>query len=57
VSVPIGRSSEGLPLGVQVVGRRFEDDTVLGVAEWLIDQAGPTTIADPRVTSSVLPRR
>jgi amidase len=30
--VPVGRSPEGLPIGVQVVGRPFEDETVLGVA-------------------------
>ncbi len=30
--VPVGRSAEGLPIGVQVAGRPFEDETVLGVA-------------------------
>ena len=29
LSVPFGRSGEGLPIGVQLVGRRFEDETVL----------------------------
>ncbi|MEO1192269.1 MAG: amidase [Pseudomonadota bacterium] len=32
VSVPSGFSGEGLPTGVQVVGRRFEDATVLRIA-------------------------
>jgi Asp-tRNA(Asn)/Glu-tRNA(Gln) amidotransferase A subunit family amidase len=30
--VPIGRSPEGLPIGVQVVGRAWEDEAVLAVA-------------------------
>jgi Asp-tRNA(Asn)/Glu-tRNA(Gln) amidotransferase A subunit family amidase len=36
--VPVGRSPEGLPIGVQVVARPFEDEAVLAVAE-IIDQA------------------
>jgi amidase len=30
--VPVGRSAEGLPIGVQIVARPFEDETALGVA-------------------------
>jgi amidase len=30
--VPVGRSPEGLPIGVQVVARPFEDETALGIA-------------------------
>jgi Asp-tRNA(Asn)/Glu-tRNA(Gln) amidotransferase A subunit family amidase len=30
--VPVGRSPEGLPIGVQIAGRPFEDERVLGVA-------------------------
>ena len=30
--VPVGRSPEGLPIGVQIAGRPFDDETVLGVA-------------------------
>ncbi len=30
--VPVGRSPEGLPIGVQIAGRPFEDETVLGIA-------------------------
>jgi amidase len=32
-SVPVGSSPEGLPIGVQVVGRPWEDEAVLAVAE------------------------
>jgi amidase len=34
--VPVGRSPEGLPIGVQLIGRPFEDEVVLKVAS-LID--------------------
>lgn len=32
VSVPVTRSPEGLPIGVQIVGRPFEEETVLAAA-------------------------
>lgn len=32
VVVPAGRSAEGLPIGVQIIGRPFEEKTVLAVA-------------------------
>ena len=35
---PVGRSPEGLPIGVQVVARPFEDETALGVAA-VVDKA------------------
>lgn len=30
--VPVGRSADGLPIGVQIAGRPFEDETVLAAA-------------------------
>jgi Asp-tRNA(Asn)/Glu-tRNA(Gln) amidotransferase A subunit family amidase len=36
--VPVGRSPEGLPIGVQVVGRPYEDEVVLKAAS-VIDRA------------------
>ncbi|HSM79453.1 MAG TPA: amidase [Bryobacteraceae bacterium] len=36
--VPVGRSPEGLPIGVQIVARPFEDDVALGVAA-IVDAA------------------
>ena len=30
--VPVGRSPDGLPIGVQIVARPFHDETALGVA-------------------------
>lgn len=40
VVLPMGRSAEGLPLGVQVAGRRWDDMRVLAVAE-AIDRLQP----------------
>jgi amidase len=36
--VPVGRSPEGLPIGVQIAARPFEDETALGVAA-VVDRA------------------
>ncbi|HEX3893224.1 MAG TPA: amidase [Terracidiphilus sp.] len=36
--VPVGRSAEGLPIGVQVAARPFEDEIALGIAA-VIDRA------------------
>jgi Asp-tRNA(Asn)/Glu-tRNA(Gln) amidotransferase A subunit family amidase len=41
VSVPVGVSNEGLPIGVQVIGRPFEDELVLAVAEAIEQARGP----------------
>jgi Asp-tRNA(Asn)/Glu-tRNA(Gln) amidotransferase A subunit family amidase len=40
-SVPFGVSSEGLPIGVQVIGRPFEEELVLAVAEAIEQARGP----------------
>ena len=36
--VPVGRSPEGLPIGVQIVARPFEDETAVGIAA-IVDAA------------------
>jgi len=41
VSVPIGRTVEGLPLGVQLIGRPFEEELLFDVAERLEEARGP----------------
>lgn len=41
VSVPMAKSPEGLPIGVQLIGRPFEDELVLAVAEQLEAARGP----------------
>ena len=40
-SVPITFSNEGLPIGVQIIGRPFEEELVLAVAEVLEQSRGP----------------
>jgi aspartyl-tRNA(Asn)/glutamyl-tRNA(Gln) amidotransferase subunit A len=42
LSVPAGVSSEGLPLGLQVIGRAFDEATVLRVGRALEQAAGFT---------------
>lgn len=41
VVLPLARSKEGLPIGVQVVGRRWGDMELLAVAEQLAKVTGP----------------
>ena len=40
VVVPVGRSADGLPIGVQVIGRPFEEELVLSVAAAIERQSG-----------------
>jgi Asp-tRNA(Asn)/Glu-tRNA(Gln) amidotransferase A subunit family amidase len=41
VAVSLGASREGLPIGVQVIGRPYEDELVLAVAEAIEQGRGP----------------
>src|SRR5712692_8307831 len=41
VSVPVSISAEGLPIGIQVIGRPFEEEFVLAVAERIENGRGP----------------
>ncbi|HEX5483094.1 MAG TPA: amidase [Terriglobia bacterium] len=38
--VPVGRSAEGLPIGVQVVGRPYEEEAVLAIAAEIEERCG-----------------
>jgi len=40
VVVPVGRSPEGLPIGVQVVGRPYEEEVILAVAACIEEESG-----------------
>lgn len=58
--VPVGQSPEGLPVGVQIVGRPFEEELVLTVARAIESRRGPwrpppdAALESPRATR--LPR-
>jgi len=41
VALPAGQSREGLPIGVQLIGRRWDDDRLLAVAERVAEILGP----------------
>ncbi len=41
--VPVGSSDDGLPIGVQIAGRPFDDETVLAVASVLDAEFGYRT--------------
>lgn len=41
--VPVGRSPEGLPIGVQVIGRPFEEEMVLAVAQQIESSCGDSS--------------
>jgi Asp-tRNA(Asn)/Glu-tRNA(Gln) amidotransferase A subunit family amidase len=49
--IPVGHSSQGLPIGVQIVGRPWEEETVLTVAEALEKQCGAWKV--PPLSESV----
>ena len=42
LSVPLGRAGDGLPMGLQIVGRRFQDELVLKAGH-LFERARPFT--------------
>ena len=49
-SVPISLSSDGLPIGVQIIGRPYEDELVLAIAEALELSRGPWQPPPPSLT-------
>ena len=47
IAVPAGLSSEGLPLGLQLIGRAFDEETLFAVAS-AIEQAAPKIELPPK---------
>ena len=41
VVLPLGRTKDGLPIGVQLVGKRWNDMDLLAVAQTLSEVIGP----------------
>ncbi|MFD8751307.1 amidase [Kitasatospora sp. NPDC059577] len=48
VAVPTGLAADGLPTGVQIVGRAFREDLCLAAAQAVEDRLGVLTPVDPR---------
>jgi aspartyl-tRNA(Asn)/glutamyl-tRNA(Gln) amidotransferase subunit A len=40
ISVPAGLSEQGLPLGLQLIGRPFDEETLFSLAEVIEQAAG-----------------
>jgi Asp-tRNA(Asn)/Glu-tRNA(Gln) amidotransferase A subunit family amidase len=52
ISIPFGRSEEGLPVGVQLVGRHGEDELLLAVARRLEEKAPTSPWPSPRTSGA-----
>ncbi|MGE3648116.1 MAG: amidase family protein, partial [Reyranellaceae bacterium] len=48
-SINCGYTSDGLPIGLQIVGKRFDDIGVLRVSRWY-ERNRPTQLPWPRLT-------
>jgi aspartyl-tRNA(Asn)/glutamyl-tRNA(Gln) amidotransferase subunit A len=46
ISVPAGLSSEGTPLGLQLIGKPFDEATLFRAAQAIEDAAGRFTVQD-----------
>jgi len=38
ISLPMGQHSNGLPFGVQLIGKHFEESALLGASEYLMNE-------------------
>ena len=43
---PAGLSAEGLPLGLQVIGRPFDEETLFALGEVIEQSAGPMKLPE-----------
>ena len=50
ISVPAGLTPEGLPVGLQIIGRKYADESVLALAS-RFEQARPWLQSYPGLTS------
>lgn len=53
ISLPSGISPEGLPVGIQLIGRRGSDEHLLSIAQWCEERLDP--IGQPMLTPDSLP--
>jgi aspartyl-tRNA(Asn)/glutamyl-tRNA(Gln) amidotransferase subunit A len=47
IAVPAGLDAQGLPLGLQLIGRPFDEETLFAVAQVIEDAAGRTALPEP----------
>jgi amidase len=52
LSIPVGLDSRGLPIGAQLVGRRWHDANLIGVAHAIAAVAGPLPPPGPSASSA-----
>jgi len=38
ISIPIGHDDSGLPIGLQLIGKPFQEGELLGVAHWILQE-------------------
>ena len=38
ITLPTHRGPSGLPIGIQLIGRLYEDETLLAAARWIFQQ-------------------
>jgi Asp-tRNA(Asn)/Glu-tRNA(Gln) amidotransferase A subunit family amidase len=59
--VPVGQSPDGLPIGVQIVGRPWEEELVLAVAAEVEKESGgfrkPSAVGDRRSSGGITKRQ
>ena len=46
MTIPVGLAADGLPLGMQLNGRRGDDDALLAVAKWCERRFEPIRLDD-----------
>jgi aspartyl-tRNA(Asn)/glutamyl-tRNA(Gln) amidotransferase subunit A len=47
IAVPAGLDAQGLPLGLQLIGRAFDEETLFAAAQVIEDAAGRMTLPEP----------
>ncbi|TDR94435.1 Asp-tRNA(Asn)/Glu-tRNA(Gln) amidotransferase subunit GatA [Enterovirga rhinocerotis] len=47
IAVPAGFDAQGLPLGLQLIGRPFDEETLFAAARVIEESAGPVTLPEP----------
>src|SRR5687768_15571729 len=57
IAVPAGLDSQGLPLGLQLIGRPFDEETLFAAGQVIEDAAGRMVLPEPWWDSAALKRK